>query len=87
MNKMVMVMNHGLVNVKVKDGKVFWTDAVLERFDGERWGVWMYDDEDEFHGVAPIPNGVNPEDLRDVMEGVVLEAIDAPSGASWMEVY
>lgn len=86
MNKMVMVMNYGLVNVKVKDGKVFWRYANLDCYDGEHWGVWM-EDEDEFHGVAPIPNGVNPEDLWDVMEGVVLEAIDAPSGASWMEVY
>lgn len=86
MNVMVMVMNEGLVNVKVKDGKVFWRLARLECYDGENWGVWM-EREDEFNGVAPIPNGVDPEDLWDVMEGVVLEAIGALCDESWMEVY
>ena len=87
MNVMVMVMNYGLVNIKVVGNTLKWAYADLACLDGEHWGVWMDWEEEDCHGSAQIPSALDKDDVCDMVDGVLLNALGAPNNTTWMTVY
>lgn len=83
MKKIVNVMNYGLYEVSVYNNNVYLNPAFLETFDGEFWELIVDREEEE---PLEVPEGVNADDLSEVMECVVLPYLGCSSDESWMDI-